>query len=277
MDAYEMPAGGPLLSVTKVLPWSALRQPLVDLAAEIDQDLLAGRPPVLNLDRVWLTPEGRLVLLDFRAPGAEATDAAGPATVASAQHFLSDVAARALGAGVLAPLPLSASSVLERLAASAFPTMADVKSALSATRGLADRVSFSLRGTSVAVSLITWFIGTRVLHGAGLWVSAVGGANILCALLAVFWALRLRSGFWLRIFHIAVVTADGREASCLRAAARALIAWSWVPVQIFTTIHGWSHLGGYVVLLRIVGLVWTAADPARGPHDRLAGTYLVPR
>ena len=36
-------------------------------------------------------------------------------------------------------------------------------------------------------------------------------------------------------------------------------------------------LGGYVVLLRIIGVVWTAADPARGPHDRLVGTYLVPR
>jgi hypothetical protein len=155
--------------------------------------------------------------------------------------------------------------------------MTDVTSALSATRSRADRVSLSLRGTSLAVSLITWFIGTRVLHGPGLWVSNVGGANILIALLAVFWALWLRSGFWLRMFHIAVVTADGREASRLRAAGRALIAWSWVPVQIFTTIHGWSQIGGYVVLLRIIGVVWSAADPARGPHDRLASTYLVPR
>jgi hypothetical protein len=197
--------------------------------------------------------------------------------VASAQRFLSDVAARALGGRVLPPLPLSASSVLQRLASGSFDTMTDVTSALSATRSRADRVSLSLRGTSLAVSLITWFIGTRVLHGPGLWVSNVGGANILIALLAVFWALWLRSGFWLRMFHIAVVTADGREASRLRAAGRALIAWSWVPVQIFTTIHGWSHLGGLVVLLRIVGVGWTAANPARGPHDRLAGTYLVPR
>jgi uncharacterized RDD family membrane protein YckC len=277
LDVYEMPSGGPLLSATEHEPWHNVRQALIDLAEEIDQELIAGTPPVLNLDRVWLTPEGYLVLLDFRAPGAPATDAVGPATVASAQHFLHDVAARALGARQRPPLPLSASSVLERLAAGAFGTMADVKSALSATRDGADHVSFSLRFTSLAVSLITWFIGTRVLHGPGLWVSNVGGANILIALLAVFWALWLRSGFWLRIFHIAVVTPDGHEASRLRAAGRVLLAWSWVPVQIFTTIHGWSQIGGYVVLLRIIGLVWTAADPARGPHDRIAGTYLVPR
>jgi hypothetical protein len=30
-------------------------------------------------------------------------------------------------------------------------------------------------------------------------------------------------------------------------------------VQIFTTILGWSHSGGYLVLLRIVGVVWTGA------------------
>jgi hypothetical protein len=277
LDVYEMPSGGPLLSANERLPWHSVRQALIDLAVEIDQSQVAGSPALLNLDRVWLTPEGHLVLLDFRAPGAPATAVSGPATIASAQRFLADVAARALGARVLPPLPLSVSSVLERLAAGAFDTIADVKSALSSTRDRADRVSLGLRGTSLAVSFITWSIGTRVLHGPGLAVSNVGGANILCAAFAVFWALALRSGFWLRIFHIAVVTADGREASRLRAAGRALIAWSWVLVQIFTTIHGWSHLGGYVVLLRIVGVVWTAADPARGPHDRLAGTYLVPR
>jgi uncharacterized RDD family membrane protein YckC len=276
MDAYEMPSGGPLLSANERQPWHTVRQSLIDLASEIDQDMREGGP-VLNLDRVWLTPEGGLVLLDFRAPGVTATSVSGPATVVSAQHFLHDVAARALGARVLPPLPLSASSVLERLAAGAFDTMAAVKSALSATRDGADRVSLALRDTSLALTLITWFIGTRVLHGPGLAVSNVGGANILIAALAVFWALTLRSGFWLRIFHIAVVTADGREASRLRAAGRALMAWSWVPVQIFTTIHGWTHIGGYVVLLRIIGVVWTAVAPARGPHDRLAGTYLVPR
>jgi hypothetical protein len=276
-DAYETPSGRPLLSLTEPLLWQMVCRALVDLVAEIDQGLLAGTLDPLNLDRVWVTTEGRMALLDFRAPGAPGIAAARPATMDEAQRFLHDVAARALGARVLPPLPLSVSSVLERLAAGAFGTMADVRSALSATRGRADHVSHTLRFASVAVTLITWLIGTRVLNGVGLAVSKVGGANILCALLAVFWALLLRSGFWLRIFGIAVVTADGREASRFRAVGRAALAWSWVPLQIFTTTHGWSQVGGYVVLLRIVGLLWSAAAPTRGPHDRVAGTFLVPR
>jgi hypothetical protein len=276
-DAYEAPNGGPLMSLTEALPWRTVCRALIDLGSEIDRDLLAETPEPLNLDRVWVTTEGRMVLLDFRAPGAPAAAAGRPATIAEAQHFLHDVAARALGARVLPPLPLSVSSVLERLAAGAFRTMADVRSALSATRGRAAHVSHTLRFASLAVTLITWLIGTRVLHGIGISVSKVGGANILCALLAVFWALLLRSGFWLRIFHIAVVTPDGRAASRLRAAGRAVLAWSWVPLQILATTHGWSQAGGYVVLLEIVGLLWSAVAPTRGPHDRLAGTFLVPR
>ena len=107
-DAYEVPAGGPLLSGKdneRPQSWQTVSQALIDLTAEIDQGLRARTPAVLSLDRVWLTPEGRILLLDFRAPGTAAPAAANAATVASAQRFLSDVAARALGARAQ-PLPL---------------------------------------------------------------------------------------------------------------------------------------------------------------------------
>ena len=278
-DAYEVPAGGTPLSgkvVARPPSWQTLSESLIDLTTEIDQGLRAGTPAVLSLDRVWLTPEGRVVLLDFRAPGTTALAAAGTATVASAQRFLFDVAARALGARVQ-PLPLSASALMERLASGSFNKLEDVASALAATRGRPDQVSRALRGTALAVTFITWAIGGRVLQGVGLWVSNVGGAQILCAAMAVFWAFALRSGFWLRIFGIAVVTADGREASRLRAVGRAALAWSWVPLQVLTATHGWWLVGGLAVMIRIAGVAWTAADAARGPHDVLAGTFLVPR
>ena len=57
-----------------------------------------------------------------------------------------------------------------------------------------------------------------------------------------------------------------RRVSSSIAAARAAPGW---PVLYFAV---W----GVGVLLLALWAVLALLDPARGPHDRLAGTYLVP-
>jgi uncharacterized RDD family membrane protein YckC len=36
-------------------------------------------------------------------------------------------------------------------------------------------------------------------------------------------------------------------------------------------------LGSLAFLLMAAGVAWTIASPERGPHDRIAGTWVVPR
>ena len=50
-----------------------MRYWLLDLAEELNAALNDGSlPPVPALDRVWITAEGRAILLDFPAPGIDA-------------------------------------------------------------------------------------------------------------------------------------------------------------------------------------------------------------
>jgi uncharacterized RDD family membrane protein YckC len=118
-DAFEAPTGRPLTELT-AQSWAAVRCWLLDLAEEIDA---AGKdetlPPELGLDQVWITADGRALLLDEPWPGAPAAttprfachDAAG------AQRFLSAVASAALDS---TRLPLHARDFLKKLAAAAF-------------------------------------------------------------------------------------------------------------------------------------------------------------
>jgi hypothetical protein len=36
-------------------------------------------------------------------------------------------------------------------------------------------------------------------------------------------------------------------------------------------------VGGLALMSVAAGAVWTSAVPGRGPHDRIAGTWVVPR
>lgn len=135
-DAFEAVSGEPLLRLIRVRqPWRQVRFWLYDLAREIGAAEKDGTlPPVLTLDRVWITADGRAKLLDFPAPGlaaagpgpADAAPAAPPAPeMASTQRFLGDVAVAALEgraemaaktAGETAvPLPLHARVFLKNL------------------------------------------------------------------------------------------------------------------------------------------------------------------
>jgi hypothetical protein len=120
---------------------------------------------------------------------------------------------------------------------------------------------------------------------------------IVLALVSVPAAVIFRGGMLIWALGLAVVTIDGSPASRLRVLGRSLIAWSPTAlalVAVFGTIVPVISIGdiefrgtGYgaigivtagvvLVIYFILGLV-SALLPVRGIHDRLAGTWLVPR
>jgi hypothetical protein len=86
-----------------------------------------------------------------------------------------------------------------------------------------------------------------------------------------------------------VVRRDGREIGRVRSAVRLLIAWSpviawmaWFGHPMFGDLRALSPstayaAGGFALMSMAAGAVWTIAAPGRGPHDRFAGTWVVPR
>jgi serine/threonine protein kinase len=93
----------------------------------------------------------------------------------------------------------------------------------------------------------------------------------------------------LRIFGIAIVDKNGRAAPRWRLLVRWLAIWIlpvayWFSLQIsMFALHHHASQAELAVTLVVVALTWLAglvvaiANPARGLHDRLAGTWLVPR
>ncbi len=109
--------------------------------------------------------------------------------------------------------------------------------------------------------------------------------SIVCGLISV---LVMPGGLITRALGQAVVRRDGREIGRARSAIRFLIAWSpalvWIAcvgVPMLETPHVSSNvafvLGSLAFLMMAAGAVWTIANPARGPHDRIAGTWVVSR
>ena len=77
---------------------------------------------------------------------------------------------------------------------------------------------------------------------------------------------------------LSLVRADGRPAGRLRCAWRAVLVWP--PV---TTLHacwfwlGWEPAWWAALALLLLYIVLALWSPEHSLHDRLAGTYLVPR
>jgi hypothetical protein len=110
-------------------------------------------------------------------------------------------------------------------------------------------------------------------------------------------AFAARGGVTFAIAGFRVVRSDGRPASRVRCAWRALLAWAPVAGLLLAGVwldawhlaHGGSQ-GGDAWLTWLADAAWWVGLgllplyaavalwlPARGPHDRLAGTCLVPR
>ena len=109
--------------------------------------------------------------------------------------------------------------------------------------------------------------------------------SIVCGLLSV---LAVPGGLVTRALRHAVVRRDGREIGRARSAIRFLIAWSpalaWIAC-VGVPMVGEPRVspdvafivGGLACFLMTAGAAWTIATPGRGPHDRFAVTWVVPR
>ena len=109
--------------------------------------------------------------------------------------------------------------------------------------------------------------------------------SIVCGLISV---LAVPGGLVTRALRHAVVRRDGREIGRARSAIRFLVAWSpalaWIAcvgVPMFGEPRVSPHVavvvGSLAFVMIAAGAAWTIANPGRGPHDRIAGTWVVPR
>jgi hypothetical protein len=109
--------------------------------------------------------------------------------------------------------------------------------------------------------------------------------SIACGLISV---LAVPGGLVTQALRHAVVTRDAREIGRIRSAVRFLVAWSpalaWIAC-VGVPMFGEPRVspdvafivGSLAFLLMAAGAAWTIAVPGRGPHDRIAGTWVVPR
>lgn len=89
-DAFEGPDGRAFRSATmERADWQRVSAWLADLSRDFEAAEAIDALPALSLDRLWLLPDGQMVLLDFRAP--DAADGDGDVS-GSAPAFLARVA-----------------------------------------------------------------------------------------------------------------------------------------------------------------------------------------
>ncbi len=138
-DAFEAPQGAPLASVGAQAGWTVVHGWLNDLAAELAAAQRDDTLPGLAIDRVWIRPDGRALLLDWPAPGSE------PSPVLSPQQLLTAVGHRALAHADEASMPASAVAMLDRWQKKRSLTLGDQAADLALVTTAATGVSRSRR------------------------------------------------------------------------------------------------------------------------------------
>ena len=99
---------------------------------------------------------------------------------------------------------------------------------------------------------------------------------------ALFAALAFRGGLILRLAGITFVRRDGAPASRLRIFWRALVAWCPLALTFVLFAAQRPYTGALLrsvlsAILLLALVIFSLAFPDRGPQDRLAGTWPVPR
>ncbi|MGB2985396.1 MAG: RDD family protein, partial [Phycisphaerae bacterium] len=296
-DAFEATQGVPFTSLVdhgKHVPWGTLRHWLHDLASELwdatgDQTL----PAELSLDHVWVTAEGRAILLDEPWPDVKTPAERIPVgDVAGQQRFLGAVAACVESTS----LPLHVRPVLQNLESGKFEKLSFLTGTL---RGLLDRpaeVSKGIRAGSIfMLPLYVWILvlvgryqGERVQQ----WSDSLGGLVMISAMV-VLGAIALiqllefpfHSTASHSIFRLAVINAKGKPANISHLLVRWAIVWLplFLPMSIVALLIDRAELTAAFISALVLLLLWistaayAALHPNRGLHDRLAGTWVVRR
>ena len=297
-DAFEATQGMPFTSLVgggKRVPWSTLRYWLHDLASEMwhamsDHTL----PDELSVDHVWITAEGRALLLDRPWPRVDAAAERIPVgDLSGQQRFLSAVAACVDSTGC----PLHARPVLRNLKEGKFEKLSFLAGTLG---GLLDRpadVGRGIRAGSLFVLpfyvLVAVFVGyyhDKAWDAPG-WMVVISLVWVLGAIALVqLMSLPFRTTAGQATFRLAVVNAKGEPASVPRLLLRWAIVWlplfvpmSLVPQLIHRSvlIHQAVELAFVMAVVLLVlwlgAAVHAAMNPHRGLHDWLAGTWVVRR
>jgi hypothetical protein len=109
----------------------------------------------------------------------------------------------------------------------------------------------------------------------------------------VFWALLFRGGLSVRLMGLALVRSNGGRALRIQCAWRALLVWAPVTALLLGSARldflswqddemeglAWLSLSAWWLALGLLITYFLLAfwRPSRSLHDRLAGTYVVPR
>jgi hypothetical protein len=179
------------------------------------------------------------------------------------------------------------------------PAMQNVSDGLRKTReGIAERhSSVSREALTRATTVIAPELephrkereGPSPLESPGFVVSTITAAVVLLTLLlGIVSSLIVPGGVFMRMLGQAVVTRHGTEIGRTLSLARVLVAWSpaiaWLIYLAASPKAGFfptppNPLVGVVLTLTALGIgaVLTIVRPARGPHDWLLGTWVVPR
>lgn len=294
-DAFEAAPGMPFRSLVvngERMNWGTLRHWLHDLSTELWDATADGTlPAVLSLDHVWITAQGRGVLLDRPWPNDQAAEPIAVDDVAGQQRLLSAIAACA----DTTSLPVHARPVLQNLKAGKFEKLSFLTGTL---RGLLDKpveVTRGIRAGSIfMLSVYLWiavFVGyyhdKQFGGGAALWAERlVTSAMMVLGVIAVVQlpTIVTRSTASQSIFRLAVVNSQGEPAS----SSQLLLRWTIVWLPLFVSLWGVAWLlqtsQDTAVFARLLLLIaWIAAaayaalQPHRGLHDRLSGTWVVRR
>jgi hypothetical protein len=313
--------GGKRLTWAEVRP--ILEDLAEELAASCADGTL---PLCLTPHQVWVEPSGRVQLLGTPLTGAgpevagaiaeePGADAGDPER---ALGFLRDVAALALEGKprspgsrptpVRAPVPVHAATILDRLlgARAPFESVGALQKELEATRDRPTEVTRLRRALHLALTALLLHVplmgltalplvgflglldlaqtthpGTRADGDIAVYLFT--GFNVA---VWVVWAFLTRGGYAYWRGGIVLRRANGRKASRVQCALRALLVWA--PVAGLLCLAGsvarvqpglpWLYFGlwGTAVALLVAYVPLALWSPSRGLHDRLVGTYLVP-
>jgi uncharacterized RDD family membrane protein YckC len=290
-DAFEATKGMPFSSLIeegKHLPWTDLRHWLHDLASEIweasaDKTLSTE----LSLDFIWITTQGRAILLDWPCPDVKIpAECIAVGDLAGQQKFLNSVAACAESTS----LPLHARGVLDNLADGKFEKLSFLTGIL---RGLLDKpskVSKGIRAGSIfMLPLYVWiavFVGRY--HDKPLNDPAT---IVLISALAVLGTIALIQLFELPfgstasqfLFRLAVINAKGKRSGISKLFFRWAVIWLplFIPILFAVLLIKIDYPNpAFIIAVVTLGLwlcaaIYSVISPNRGLHDRIVGTWVV--
>jgi hypothetical protein len=311
-DAYAAPMGCPLADFAGPagLPWADARPILHDLVDELAKACAEGTlPDALSVDQVWIQPDGTVQLVDPLGPPAS-SGSAHPGPLGEGERALDLLrrtsalaleggrirAGRSAPTSIAAAVPEHAARMLDRLLGQprqgdvAYSNLAELAADLEADRDKPTEVNAIRRAMHLgplALALLgplAWLFLFVAYPKGPEWPFAWLIVSII-ALLWVIWAGLTHGGLLYRLVGVGVVRRDSRPAERWRCAARSLIAWLPITMLLIAACLArtnsqvelswtlWGLAAAALVAYAILALVF----PARSLHDRLAGTWLVPR